>query len=175
MPHPTRPVTRRESLRLERAADHRPALGQRRDRAGREHLHQQVSGRGGLDGAGNHRPAGGIRCELRQKPVLRAPPTMCTTATRRPVSSSSISSVRRYFNARLSNTIRATVPRSGGTGWPVREQSALMRAGISPGVAKSRASISIDAVNARAAAAARRSRSRRAARPPAPRSAGTPG
>ena len=111
-----------EPLCVERTPDDRPALGQRADRAGGQHLHQDIARGRGLDGAGDHRTPDGVRRKLAQEPVLRPAADDVQRFDACPTSSSNVSSVRRYFSARLSKTMRATVPFSAGTGWPVRRQ-----------------------------------------------------
>ena len=47
-------------------------LGERADRAGRQHLHRDVAERGGFDRPGDDGAAGGVRGELIEQPVARA-------------------------------------------------------------------------------------------------------
>ncbi len=70
------------------------------------------------------------------------PPTMCTTATCRPVSSAARRRLRRYASARLSRTRRTISARVEGSGCSEAQQAVASRAGMSPGASRSGESMS---------------------------------
>ena len=65
-------VRRLEAFDRERPIDDRARLGERRHRAGRQHLHRDVAERGRLDRPGDDRAAGRIGGELIQQTIARA-------------------------------------------------------------------------------------------------------